>query len=257
MKDVLRHTAPALRGGAATIAVTLALALAMGAIAPALALAEQPPPPPPAFDQPLPPDRSWVTPERMTLEFRIGPYSPTMSGNDAFKTFFSDDSGPLLALELDVIGYRLPDILYLSGGAGIGTAGYDGKTLNSAGVETSEDTSLDILPLNLLAVARIDVLARKLSIPFIFTGKLGYQWAHWTTESGGADKHSGWSVGLLWAGQIALDLDTFDKRAARSMDEEWGINHSFVFFELFGFEPSGKSLEIGDRSWCAGLGFVF
>lgn len=240
------------------LAFTLALALSAGAIGPALALAEdRPPPPPPAFDQPLPPDRHWVTPERMTIEFRVGPYSPSMGGNDAFKTFFSDDSGPLLALELDVIAYRLPDILYLSGGAGIGTAGYKAKTLNSAGMETSEDTTFHLVPLNLLAVARIDALARKLSIPFIFTGKIGYQTTHWTTDSGGSDEHSGWSVGLLWAAQLALDLDTFDKRAARTMDEEWGINHSFVFFELFGFEPTGKSLEIGDRTWCAGLGFVF
>jgi hypothetical protein len=239
------------------IAFSLALALGAGAIAPALALAETPPPPPPAFDQPLPPDRSWVTPERMTIEFRIGPYSPSMSGNDAFKTFFNSDSGPLLALELDVIGYRLKDILYLSGGAGIGTAGYHAKTLNSSGMATSEDTSLSLLPLNLLAVARLDVLARKLSIPFILTGKLGYSWTHWSTDSGGSANHSGWSLGVLWAAQLALDLDTFDKRAARAMDEEWGINHSFVFFELFGFEPNGKSLEIGDRTWCAGLGFVF
>jgi opacity protein-like surface antigen len=245
--------APALRGGA----MTAACALALVAGAASVARAEQPPPPPPAFDQPLPPNRSWMTPERMTLEFRIGPYSPSMGGNDAFHTFFSDDSGPLLALELDVIGYRLNDILYLNGGAGIGTAGYHGKTLNSSGVATSEDTSLNLVPLNLLAVARIDVLARKLSIPFIFTGKLGYQWMHWTTESGGTDQHSGWSIGLLWAAQIALDLDTFDRRAARTMDEEWGINHSFVFFEFFGFEPSGASLELGDHSWCAGLGFVF
>ena len=42
------------------------------------------------------------------------------------------------------------------------------------------------------------------------------------------------------------------------MDEEWGINHSFLFFELFGFEPSGKSLAVGDDlTWTAGLGFMF
>jgi hypothetical protein len=237
------------------IGLALTLALTAGIAGPALA--DTPPPPPPAFDQPLPPDRSWVTPERFTLEFRIGPYTPTMGGNDAFRTFFSDDLGPLLALELDAIAYRLKDLLYLSGGAGIGTAGYHAHTLNSAGVATSEETTFNLLPLNVLAVARIDALARKLSVPFIFTGKIGYQWAHWSTDSGGSDSQKGWSVGVLWAAQVALDLDTFDRRAARAMDEEWGINHSFVFFEFFGFEPSKQSLEIGDRTWCAGLGFVF
>jgi hypothetical protein len=209
------------------------------------------------MDLPPPPERRWISPERFTIELRIGPYSPSMGGNDAFKQFFNGDSGPLLAAELDVIAYRIKDILYLSGGGGIGTAVYSGHTIDLAGMPTSEETSLNLLPLNLLAVARFDALPRKLGIPFILTGKLGYQWMHWKTDSGGTDTHDGWSIGVLWAGQIALDLDTFDHRAARTMDEEWGINHSFVYLELFGFEPSGKSLPVGDRTWCTGLGFVF
>lgn len=232
------------------LSMALVLALSCAAIAPSAGQAQ-------FMDQPLPPDHSWITPERFILEFRIGPYTPGMGKNDAFRSFFSDDSGPLLALELDAIAYRLQDVLYVGVGGGIGTAGYSGHTIDSAGMRTSEETTLELLPLNLLGSIRIDALPRKLSVPFIITGKLGYQWAHWSTDSGGADNHAGWSVGLLWAAQIALDLDTFDRRAARSMDEEWGINHSFVYFEFFGFEPSSQSLEIGDHTWCAGLGFVF
>jgi hypothetical protein len=112
-------------------------------------------------------------------------------------------------------------------------------------------------PLNLLATVRFDALARKLSVPFIITGKLGYQWARWSTESGGAEDADGWSVGLLWAAQLALDLDAFEPSAARNMDEEWGINHSFLFFELNRFSPSEQSLPIGGTAWCAGLGFNF
>jgi hypothetical protein len=210
-----------------------------------------------AYDDTLPPNRGYISPERFTVELHVGPYQPSMNGNDAFKTFFNDDIGPLIAVELDVIGYRLKDILYVSGAGGVGTAGFKGKTVNEAGLETSEETTLSLKPLDLLAVLRVDALARKLSVPFIVTGKLGYEWTHWSTDSGGSDKHSGWSVGLLWAAQLALDLDTFDKRAARTMDEEWGINHSFVFIELFGFSPTKASLPIGDQSWSAGLGFVF
>ena len=47
------------------------------------------------------------------------------------------------------------------------------------------------------------------------------------------------------------------ERAARNLDEEWGINHSFLFFELSWFHPTDDSLPIGDNSWAAGLGFVF
>jgi hypothetical protein len=205
----------------------------------------------------VPLDTGYISPERMIVEFRVGPYQPSMGGNDAFETFFNDDLGPMLELELDVIAIRLKDVLYLGGGGTIGTAAFKGSTVSSTGNSTSEETTLSLLPLNLLAAVRVDVLARKLSVPFILTGKLGYQWMHWTTDSGGTDERSGWSVGPIWAAQIALDLDTFDRRAARTMDEEWGINHSFVFFELNGFETSDASLPIGDNSWTAGLGFVF
>jgi len=203
----------------------------------------------------IPRDRSFVSPEHLALELRLGPYEPQMGG-EAFDTFFDDDSGPLMALELDVIAFRLPDIVYLLGGGGIGWMQFDGKAVDSAGEETSEDTELEIVPLNLLAVARVDVLARKLGIPFLLTGKIGYQWASWSTKTGSSPEKSGWSVGLLWALQVALDLDFFEPSAARTMDEEWGVNHSFLFFELFGFEPSGDSLEIGDTTWSMGLGFM-
>ena len=208
-------------------------------------------------DDLIPPERNWISPERFMLEVRVGPYRPDKSEVPAFNTFFADDVGPLLALELDVIAYRLDEILYVTGAGGIGTVSYSGKTLDSLGDETSEETEFSMQPLSLLATLRVDALARKLSVPFIVTGKLGYQWARWSTESGGSEDADGWSVGLLWAAQLALDLDAFEPSAARGMDEEWGINHSFLFFELYGFEPSAESLPIGDTNWCAGLGFTF
>lgn len=199
------------------------------------------------------PPRDFSSTERITLELRIGPYQPD---SEAFDTFFSDDDGLLLGLELDVIAFRLKDVLYLSGGGVVGWANYKGAAVDQDGVATSEETSLEIFPLSLLAVARLDVLPRKLGIPFILTGKLGYTWMHWATDTGGADTASGWSLGLQYAAQLALDLDSFDQAAARVMDEEWGINHSFLFLELHGFEPTSESLDLGGMSWVAGLGFV-
>jgi len=38
-----------------------------------------------------------------------------MDDNPAFQTFFSSDSGLMLATELDVWAYRLEDILYVGG----------------------------------------------------------------------------------------------------------------------------------------------
>jgi hypothetical protein len=199
------------------------------------------------------PPRNFGSTERLTLELRIGPYQPDL---DSFDSFFSDDDGLMLGLELDVIAFRLEDILYLSGGGIVGWADYEGVAVDDEGVRTSEATELELIPLSLLGVLRIDALPRMLGVPIIITGKLGYTWMHWSTDTGGADAASGWSLGYQWAGQVALDLDSFDLAAARVMDEEWGINHSFVFLEIFGFEPMGDSLDLGGTSWTAGLGFV-
>jgi hypothetical protein len=199
------------------------------------------------------PPRDFSSSEDIALELRIGPYQPQL---DVINRAISDDDGLLLGLELDVIAFRLKDILYLSGGGIVSWANYKGRAIDMDDVPASEETELEIFPLSLLAVARLDVLPRKLGIPFILTGKVGYTWMHWSTETGGSDRASGWSLGLQYAAQLGLDLDSFDKAAARVLDEEWSINHSYLFLELHGFEPTSDSLDLGDVSWVAGLGFV-
>ena len=199
------------------------------------------------------PPRDFSSDESIMLELRIGPYQPE---SQSFERFFADDDGLLLGLELDVIAFRLKDLLYLSGGGIVGWAKYQGVAVDMEGVETSEETQLEIFPLSLLAVARFDAFPRKLGVPLILTGKLGYSWVNWSTETGGSDRASGWSLGFTYGAQLALDLDTFDQAAARITDEEWGINHSFLFVEMFAFQANDDSLDLSATTWTAGLGFV-
>jgi hypothetical protein len=231
-----------------TPAAGFALATVLGALLSGRALAQ---------DVDLELSHPFISPEHFVLELRGGPYAPEMDGNPAFGTHFTGDNGLLFGVELDVIMYRLPNWLYLGAGGRIDTAEYDGKTLSDAAEKTSEETSMRLWGLDMLAVARVDALARQLYVPLIVTGKLGYGWMHWSTNTSGEDKHDGWSVGLAWGLQFALDLDALDASAARNLDEEWGINHAFLFFELSWFHPTDDSLPIGDNTWAAGLGFVF
>jgi len=209
-----------------------------------------------ADDDYAPAQRDFSSPEWMVLELRIGPYTPQV-GTPSFEQVFKDDYGLMLATELDVIAFRFPDIAYLAVGAGIGHARYSGGALTADGGRAGEETVFKLVPLTLLAVARVDVLARKLRIPLILTGKLGYRWGFWWASTGEQGEDNGNSGGIAWGLQAALDLDFFDLRAARVMDEEWGINHSFLFFEVYGSRTSGDALPIGDTTWTAGLGFVF
>jgi len=205
----------------------------------------------------IPAARDFMSPERFIIELRGGPYQPDFDGA-AFDRFFGDDVGPFLGVQLSYIGFRLPDLAYLTFGGGFGWSNYAGRAVAAGGgVEVAEETTLTLLPISAIGSLRIDALSRLLKIPFIFTGKIGFQWTHWDTDTGAQDDASGWSVGLMYAGQFAIDLDLIDSAAARSMDEEWGINHSFVFVELYHFAPTEKSLPIGGTGWVLGLGFNF
>ena len=54
-----------------------------------------------------------------------------------------------------------------------------------------------------------------------------------------------------------LELDFLERRAQRKLDEEWGINHTFLYFRIFGSTAASK-LPVGTKfAWAGGLGFVF
>jgi hypothetical protein len=112
-----------------------------------------------------------------------------------------------------------------------------------------------------MAVLRIDVLARQLNVPFIISPKFGIDAGYWQTGTSSGTQADGWSVGLHWAVQLAMELDFLDPRAARRLDNAWGINHSAIFVELYGStmgEFDGRMLTVGTPiTWAAGLGFTF
>jgi hypothetical protein len=207
----------------------------------------------------IPAARPFSSTERFVVELRGGPYSASLENNDAYSQFFGDDSGPFLGLQLSYIAYRMPDIAYVTLGGGFGWTSLSGVAVAADGsdVDVSEETTLLLLPMTAVASLRIDALPRKLKFPLIFAAKVGFQWVHWDTETGERDDAAGWSLGPLLGAQLALDLDSFDSAAARSMDEEWGINHSFLFFEVYRFFTTDKSLPVGGTNWVVGLGFNF
>lgn len=206
----------------------------------------------------IPAARNVSSPERFILELRGGPYQPDLGKNGAFDRYFGGDSGPLLGLQISYIAFRMPNIAYVTVGGGFSWVNYSGHA-SAVGSTTSvtEDTSLTLLPLTALASLRIDALPRKLGLPFILVGKVGWQWTHWDTDTGARSDASGWSQGISYAAQLALDLDSFDGAAARSLDEEWGINHSSAFFEVYRFSPTSDSLPVGGTAWILGLAFNF
>lgn len=196
-----------------------------------------------------------ASPEWVAWELRVGPYVPDV-GSTAFEDTFGNDKGLLWATEIDVLLYRIPYVGPIGVGGAVGWASYTGDAFQSdTGERVSEETSLTLFPLSLMAVLRVDVLARELGFPFIVTGKLGADYVRWSAETGNRDDGSGGSLGLRWAAQLALELDFFNPRSARVLDEEWGINHTFLFGEVYG-STADSTLPVGDTTFAFGLGMI-
>jgi hypothetical protein len=80
-------------------------------------------------------------------------------------------------------------------------------------------------------------------------------WAASDTSS--ATSFSGRTLGWHAAAGLALALDFIEPDGARAMDEETGVNHTSLFFELTrvsldGFGASDQ-MRLGDTTWLGGL----
>jgi hypothetical protein len=204
-----------------------------------------------------PATRRFESPERFMVELHGGPYTPDLE-NQSYGRYFQGDSGPNLGVQVDGIVYRQPKTFYLTVGGGLGLLNFSGDaTATATGVTVAEKTTLSIVPLMATVGFRLDVLPRRLHIPLILGARLGWEWAHWDTNTGARNDASGWSLGPVISAQVAIDLDSFESSSARNLDEEWGINHTYVFGEVFRFAPVGSQLPIGTTSWLLGLGLVF
>jgi hypothetical protein len=199
------------------------------------------------------------SPENFTLELRAGTYRPDLG--PSFAASFGGDLGPLLAVELDYHLFRIPYVGPFAVGARIGWVEWNGAASSTGGTANVGGTGMSLVPITVLAALRIDGLARHVSLPLVLTPKLGLDFGYFQTGTSGFTQAEGWTVGLSWGAQVALELDFLEPRAARRLDEEWGINHSVVFFELFGSTMgsfSDRQLPLGSSlAWAAGLGFTF
>jgi len=203
---------------------------------------------------------SW-SPEGYLLSLGVGVYRPD-PGNEAFDLIYPGDNGPLILAEFDFFLYRIPFLGPIGIGIAGGWAGYKGLACQAgtiAGdscVPSTERSKFSIFPLNALAVLRIDALARQTPVPFVFTGKIGYSSVFFNEDLGGG-KQGGRSHGLAWAFQFALELNFINERRANSLDEDWGINSSFFFFELAGSDANNRA-PVGDKLYfTGGVGITF
>ncbi len=146
-------------------------------------------------------------------------------------------------------------------------AGYfrkSGMGLFENGTTSGDETKLQIIPASLVLTYRFDVLAERYHIPLAPYGRVGlerFNW--WVTNGSGSTVKSGATNGWSVAGGLALLLDFFDPDLARELDQDSGVNHTYLFVEGrktkvddFG-SSSSWNLSEKNIAWSGGLMFVF
>jgi hypothetical protein len=119
------------------------------------------------------------------------------------------------------------------------------------------------------AVYRRDALSGALKLPLAPYGKLGINYTVWRITDGNGDvphpagggKGLGGTPGWQAAAGMALLLDVLEPGAARALDADTGVNHTYIFAELARYGATGfgskKVLRVGDTTWMFGLMFEF
>ena len=200
------------------------------------------------------------SPEGYLLSFGVGAYRPD-PGSDTFDLVYSGDNGPILLGEFDLYLYRIPFVGPIGIGLQGGWAAYSGSGCLASSppgscIPSSDSAKFTLFPLNVLATLRIDALARKTPVPLVFSGKIGYNTVFFKESIGGGESR-GRSHGLGWGAQLALELNFINPRRANALDEDWGINSSFFFFEVAGSDANSRA-PVGDKFYfTGGVGLTF
>ena len=220
--------------------------------------------------------RGYESPQNYALEIRFGPYHPNIDdefgGTGPYDEVFGDSTRWYIGLELDWQAIRIPHFGSVGPGFSWGyTRMKANAKLTGTNIDSAEETSLWIMPMFVGGVLRVDVFANEMGIPLVPYIKAGFGYALWKTSDGlgtsevatgsGTVEGKGRSYGWHFAPGIALQLDPFDRHAARQLDNSVGVNHSYAFLEwmrtnLDGFGADDQ-MRVGTSTWVAGLAFEF
>lgn len=216
--------------------------------------------------------------QEFALEFRFGRYIPAVDSDFThlpedirpYEYVFGSSNRFLVALEFDWQLFRIPYVGTLGPAISIGYTVSTAKArLSATPTEfSSQETTLAIMPMYLVAAFRVDVLWNQWGIPIAPYIKGGLGWALWWSKSGGETEtvggvsSKGTSLGWQAALGGALLLDFFDEESAAEMDDQVGVNHSYVFGEWYVSDLSGlgifdDQMNVGTNTWMVGLMFEF
>ncbi|MGO8994748.1 MAG: MXAN_2562 family outer membrane beta-barrel protein [Polyangiaceae bacterium] len=213
--------------------------------------------------------------QNFAVELRFALYQPqvdsdpALGGNTPFANTFSGQTGYEGGIEFDWQALHIPNIGSLGPGLGVGYYTISGQAnVASTGIPSSESTTLEILPIYLVGVFRLDVLWRRFGIPVVPYAKAGLGYALWRASNSVGVSVSREGVvgeGHTWGSQLAaglaFNLGVFDPTTVKNLDDLTGINGTYIFAEYMASTLDGIAqkdpLRVGTDCFVFGLAFEF
>lgn len=234
------------------------------------------------FGGPSEEERGYASSQYFFLEFKFGGYLPDIDSEfDGTKTPFADlfgnDLGFMFKTELDLEIWRPFGTFSIGGVAGYSSLGAspfkdEGSdttpTDSSTASRLTGETTITLVPLAVLLIYRADFFYQYWRVPVIPYAKFGINYTMWWISKGDGDTASfkgedaeGGTFGWQFSAGAALLLDVFEPSAAKTLDTDAGINHTYLFFEFIHVQADGfgsdSVLHVGDTAWQGGLAFEF
>lgn len=226
------------------------------------------------------PNSSWAeSPRNFGMEIRAGMYQPQID------QAFSGTTGPyqqVFGTPMQFIGELHFEWLVFKGFGSIGLGGGAGFTwaqaaaLNSDGSSsssgsdgtTTNQTGLWMIPLRFDVNYRFDYFAQRNNFPLVPYIRGGLDYIIWfVTDANGdiakdaqsGNQALGGRFGFHFGVGFQFLLDILEPRAAKTFDNELGVNHTYLFVE-WNWTWAGilsPGLNLSDSSFRAGLMFQF
>ena len=218
--------------------------------------------------------KKYASPQRFALELRLGTYrpeidsEPSLGGKTPFATTFGDTLRFLPTIEFDWQVLRIPHFGSLGPGYGLGYTSFSAPAQKTDGSGAAgQDTSLEIIPMYLVGVLRVDVFANEMKFPIVPYVKAGVGLGVWRAYGPNGTTYTnnvaarGFTFGSHLAVGAAIQLDFLERDHARELDDSIGINHTYVFGELYWSNLRGLGqtdvMYVGAKSWTLGLAMEF
>ncbi|MBI2898004.1 MAG: hypothetical protein HYY06_30910 [Deltaproteobacteria bacterium] len=214
------------------------------------------------------------SPQNFAFELRLGPYYPAVDDElataEPFRETFGDNSRLRIGLEFDWQFLSTP-VGSLGVGVAAGLMRFVGNSrFEGSGERSSEETTLNVFPIVASVVARLDFAMREWQVPLVLYGKAGVADYLWFVEDGSGKAHADGpsgrpdavigqedTFGVELASGIAFLLDFLEPGAARKLDADSGVNHSYLFLEVLVASIDGLGerdvMIFSDTTWNTGL----